>query len=157
MPIRQPVGIKVWGAILILIGGFSSLVTVLEIIDSIRFYGPESLLIVSLASLMGFLVYGVMPILFYSVGVALFMSRFWAWRSVLTGVPLLFFLFCIIQAVHVCKIISPAWHFTTVDYFFRYPDVFIKFLVLFFIFAGPLVLYFRQSGIRDYFLLQKPD
>jgi len=156
MPVGQPFGIKVWGMIMVLIGGFASLITVLEIIDSLRFYGLESILIINFASLIGFLVYGILPVMFYAVGVALFMARFWAWRAIMLVIPVLLLVFCAVQAIHVCRIVSPLRHAAVTDFLIRYPDVFLKFLIFYFLLIAPMILYFRQPGVRDYFLLQKP-
>jgi len=149
----QPFGIKVWGALLILVGGFTSLITVLEIFDSIRFYGLDSILLVSPGAVAGFLIYGMTPVLLYSTGVGLFMSREWARTLTLLILPVLLFFFVFNQALRVATLSS--------DYAFLFPDIvlfnldiFAKALLLYLAFTFPMMRYFSQRPVKEYFLLK---
>lgn len=147
---RQLWGIRAWGVLLILLGGLSSLITFFEIIDSIRFYGLASILIISLSSLAGFVVYGFTPIFLYTTGVGLFMSRLWARSAAVGLIPALLFLFFFTQALHVAKLLTFG-SFAPLELVIIRHDIFLKFLTVYLFFILPLVYYFSCPSIRKYF------
>ncbi len=153
MALRQPVGIKVWGVVLLLYGGFASLVTLLEMIDSIRFYGLGSILIESFAAIAGFIIYGITPVFMYGTGVGLFMNRPWARKAAVSFVPALLFLFFFSQSIHVARVLTRG-HYVVLELLLIRPDIFLKFLGLYLICVVPLVAYFVRPAIKDFFLSQ---
>lgn len=150
---HTPMGIKFWATILILIGGFTSLITVLEVIDSIRFYGVGSIIIEGFISLAGFFVYGLTPLILYSTGMGLFMNRVWAKQSALFIIPFLLLIFFLNQASQVAYRLSrhaeSSYQALTIQ-----SDVFIKFFIIYCLFIIPLWLYFTRKEIKLFFLLQ---
>lgn len=79
---------------MIVVGGFSTIIIFIFILDSVRIYGLSSLMITSPLAFAGFVLYGIMPLLFYSTGVSLYMAKPWARVVTLSVIPLAsFFLF----------------------------------------------------------------
>lgn len=74
---RRPVGLTILGGLLTFIGSFTSLVIFIEMVDSLVAFGFDSILITSGAAFGGFFIYGLMPIILYSTGIGLLMSRPW--------------------------------------------------------------------------------
>lgn len=149
----MPLGIRIWATILILFGGFTSLITVLEVIDSIRFYGFGSITIEGIISLAGFLVYGITPLVLYSTGMGLFMSRTWARQSAIFIVPFLLLIFFLNQASQLAGRLSrqaeSAYQALSIQ-----TDVFLKFFVVYCLLIIPLWTYFTRKEIKHFFFLQ---
>lgn len=155
MPGRQPIGVLLGGVALILAGGFTSLITLFGIIDSIRSHGLPSLLITDPLSMAGFLVYGFTPIFLYFTGVGLFMKREWARQSAVLHIPILLFLFFGNQAAHVAQLVTGS-RGNLLELLTLRIDIFLVFFVVYALFFLPMIFYFTRTGIRNYFALE-PD
>ncbi len=85
---KRPWGVTFVSSLMIVVGGFSTIIIFIFILDSVRVHGLSSLLITTPLAFLGFILYGIMPLLFYSAGVSLYMARPWARRVTMTVVPL---------------------------------------------------------------------
>ncbi len=155
MALPQPRGIKFWGGVLILYGGFSSLLTALELFESIRFYGFDSILVMSPAGLAGFVIYGFTPVSLYVTGVGLFMSRPWARRMTLIVLPLLLAFFFLNQAMHVARLLAEG-PLSSLELFSRHFNIFANFFLVYLVLIVPMLLYFRNPVVTTFFSLQDP-
>ena len=154
---RRPFGVAVLGGLMTVIGGFSTLVVFIEFIDSLRMYGFPSILINSFDALMGFFIYGTFPILFYTAGIGVITGRRWAWRAVVFAVPVImsfyfFNLACNLSRGHLGRYdLGPQELFDIVPEIFF--SVFLRYLLLF----GPLVFYFLQPDVQEFFREDNPE
>lgn len=157
LKIKRPMGVTIFGVLIIFLGGIASLALFFQIIDSIRFYGFSSLMIDSVPALFGFLTYGVTPILFYVTGLGLLLLRKWALKNVLLYVPVFSGLFFATEAYKVAlnNIYLESQSVYTVLQ--ENPDIVSDAIVRYLLFVLPIFMYFRRLSIREYFtLLSKP-
>jgi hypothetical protein len=147
----QPLGVKIWAVILVLIGGFLSLVTILEIFDSVRFYGFQSIFISNLESLIGFIIYGVTPILFYVTGIGLLQRHPRARFIAVSFIPFFLFLFIGNLALHFAATFArrgmPSQELMTLR-----GVLFLKCFLFYLLIVLPLITYLSRKDIKKYFL-----
>lgn len=151
MPTSRPLGITVIGGFFTVIGGTSSLVIFLEIIDSMRFFGMDSVFIIGYSSLWGFILYGGTPILLYATGMGLFMAKPWARRFTITILPILLLnlLFNI-----TCNVLRERFYLYSMPFyklFPLFPEVFFAVALRLCLIVLPLIFYFTRPRIRRYF------
>jgi len=62
---KRPWGVTFVSSFMIVVGGFSTVIIFVYILDSLRIYGVSSLMITGPMSLAGFILYGIMPVLLF--------------------------------------------------------------------------------------------
>jgi hypothetical protein len=148
---RRPVGITVIGAVLTFIGGFSSLVIFIEMIDSMATYGFFSVMITSPAALIGFLIYGLIPIIFYSTGIGLFTSRPWARQSLIFIIPALVMIFGFHMACNAAKRHSGMYHAMAIELLFSNFPLFLNMFFRLSLLLLPSIIYANRPNIVNFF------
>lgn len=151
MPPERPFGILIIAAVLTFWGGVTSFILIVEIIDSIRFYGFESLLVTSLVGLVGFILYAALPVLVYWTGIGVFEAKRWSYVSVTRWIPVLMACFLLNFTYNAIKSKTGELYLTFGEIFFRHFDDFFKMLAGYFITCAPLLYYLRQNTVRSYF------
>lgn len=148
---KRPLGVTVLAGILTFVGGLSSVIIFIEMIDSIRFFGFESIGISSLSSLLGLIIFGGTPVLLYSAGVGLFLSQAWARVAVQIVIPLLLFAYFFNLALTIAYQNTLLWSPSFWDILGEQSDVFFNILFRYTILIGPLIYYFSHPRIVEYF------
>ncbi len=153
MPTKIPIGVQLIGGLLMVIGGLGSLLILLEMIDSIRFLGMDSIFIVGYTSLGGFLLYGGIPVIFYLTGMGLLMSKWWARISALTLVPIWLFALLINMTCNSLREQFQAYHLSFFDLLTHFPEVFTNVGLRYCLFIFPLIFYLTRPPIRRFFYI----
>lgn len=151
MPTQKPLGIYIFGGLFTFIGGVTTLLLIIDIIDSLRFAGFDSILINNYDSFAGFLLYGCTPILFYFSGVGLFMSRKWARKLTIFTIPILTGFLSINMASHIAQS-QVSTHYS--DFFtllFNNLHIFFTLFFIYLLINLPLLIYFNNLKIILYF------
>lgn len=151
MPLKKPFGITVFAGLLIVIGGFSAVIIIIELIDSIRFFGPTSIGISSFISLFGFIIYALTPLILYSTGVGLFLSQPWAWKTIIFVLPVLLFFFFLNLAYRIAEGRSVLLNPSPLEIFFENTDVFLNVFLRYMILVLPAIYYFTLPVVTLYF------
>ena len=151
MPKYRPLGISIFSIILTFIGGFLSLILFFEILATISFSGLGSILITNLYSLGGFLIYGATPVIFYITGVGLYTSRPWALKSVIFVIPPLLFISFMNLACSFAQNNNEIYLFRVSDLIQYTPEPFLILLIIYIIIIFPMIVYFRNPFIINYF------
>lgn len=152
---QRPLGISIVGGLLTVIGGFASLVIFIEMIDSLASFGFGSILISSISSFGGFLLYGLVPILFYSTGIGLLMSRPWARWSLVFVIPPLTFVFGFHMACHVARRESAVYGAMAVELVFSHFGIFANMFFRLALIFIPLLFYVHRPLVSAYFEEEK--
>jgi len=118
----RPLGITILAGLLILIGGFLTLVILFEFIFSWWFSGLEFVLIRNTSAFFGFIRYGFLPVVFYSTGVGLFAGRIWAYFSLLYIMPLALLVFAFHLAHAQARALIHRSGLSTLDLFLLQPQ-----------------------------------
>ena len=145
----RPLGVTIIAGLLTLIGGFSSFVVFLAVIDSLRLFGLSSILVYSSGSLLGFLLYGALPVLFYATGIGLFQLRSWARRSITYFIPMIMFLWVMNLAYKLTSGQSgdPVTHAAH-----KGPEIFFSCLLIYLFCTIFVAWYFSRPSIRVLFI-----
>ncbi|MDP2654302.1 MAG: hypothetical protein Q8Q08_09750 [Candidatus Omnitrophota bacterium] len=148
---KRPIGIPVTGGLLIFSGGVGILAILFQVIDSLRVYGIGSLLITSPTALIGFVLYGMLPVLLYSSGVGIFLLRPWAWWNVTYLIPALLIVFFLCMTTIVLREQLHLHETSAIDLVIAYPVLYLNSLVRGLLLSVPLHFYFRRSSIMAWF------
>lgn len=84
---KRPLGITLIAGLTTFIGGTMTLVIFIETIDALRFLGLYGISVDTPLAMLGFVFYGLMPVVFYTTGLGLFMSYRWAYRLAVSLLP----------------------------------------------------------------------
>ncbi len=144
---RRPFGVLVIAAVFVFLGGWSMVVLVFAMIDSVRFFGLPSLAIPNLPAALGFLLFGVVPVVFYATGMGLFLRRPWARSAVLFVIPAALFLLLLHFAARMAATASWAGAGRPVP-----PEIFLQFFLRYLALVLPLTYYFTRRGVKSYFM-----
>lgn len=151
---KRPVGVLIIGCFYTAIGGFTTFLLIIAILDSLRFHGVESVLISTPASFLGFLLYGVTPILFYLTGANLIMSRPWARKAALFIIPAISLLLIIHiafkMAVLRSQYLQPGINDLLTEQFELFSIWALGFLAIF----APVAFYLTHPKVAFYFSCQ---
>ena len=148
---KRPLGLTVIASVLTGIGGVMTLMMMIEVFDAMRMLGMTGIAIESFPSFLGFLLYGVSPVLFYASGLGLFMSRRWAYLWTQKATPLLIiFLLINLSANMVQKEFYPA-RLSFVRLFSLRPQAFLWAVMLCAVIIYPILAYLRTPYIEEYF------
>jgi len=151
---ERPLGVTLVAGLLTFIGGLTTVVMIIYVIDSMNIFGFNSLFIVSIPSLLGFVLYGCIPVVFYSTGIGLFSSRPWAHRAMITLIPGITLMFFIHLACVAARRMS-GWSTATVFHlFFPYFGTFVNYLFRCALVCLPLMYYGTRPLVVAYFELQ---
>lgn len=147
---KRPIGLNIIAGGLTVIGGFTSVLVFLAVLDSMRLNGIASILVYSPSSLLGFLLYGALPVLFYSTGLGLFQFRPWARKSVLVLIPLISFgwIWNISYKMTYEEVITEH----SVLLVKGGPEMFLGLFSLYFLLFIPIFLYFSRPSVRILFV-----
>ena len=148
---QRPLGVILFGGFLTLVGAFGSLLVLIEMIDSITAFGIGTVFIDSPRSLLGFLLYGGIPILFYSTGIGLFLAQPWARTSVLLYIPLVGLFFFLHLALNLARILTDAYTAPVWEVLWHSPGTFLNVIIRYVLLISPIVWYFRKPEITEYF------
>ncbi len=148
---KRPFGVAVISSLMIVIGGFSTLIIFIIILDSVRIYGFSSILISSPAALIGFMLYGLVPVLFYAAGVSLYMARKWARTVTVTLIPLASFLLFINWKYRLAHEQTVLFNPGIGDVVYERLDFFLLSLLQFFLVFIPIEYYFHRPHVMSYF------
>lgn len=148
---KRPLGVTLIGGFLTLVGAFGSLVILIEMIDSMTAFGLNTVLISSPRSLMGFILYGGTPILFYATGIGLFLAQPWARTSVLLYIPVLGLLFFFHLALNLARIVADLYAAPVWLVLWKNPGIFMNVFVRYAFLVGPVIWYFRKREMTEYF------
>lgn len=160
MPLKKPLGVTIFASLLTVIGGFTSVVIFIELIDSIRFFGAASIGISSIISFFGFIIFAITPVLLYASGVGLFLSQPWAWKAVVYFLPVLLFFFFANLAYGVAWERSVLLDPSPVEVIFENTDVFVNVFFRYAVLVLPVIYYFTRPVVVLYFeqfLPKAPD
>lgn len=149
---RRPLGVTIIAGIFIFVGGFTSVIIFIEMIDSIRFFGPSSIGVVSIESLVGLIIFAGTPLILYSTGIGLFMAQAWSRQACLTVIPFLLFLYFVNLSVTAAYRESVLLSPSTFAVLSENPEIPLKMLLRFALLALPLMYYFRHPTVVRYFL-----
>lgn len=144
------------GGLMTVIGGFSTLVMFIEFLDSLRLFGPTSVLVNSPASLAGFLLYGTLPILFYTAGIGLITGRPWAWRAVVFIIPVIMLFYFFNFACNLTRHQLGTYDGNPSELFAAAPEVFFSVFLRYLLLFGPLIFYFHQPNVTRFFQEETP-
>ena len=150
MALKRPLGVTLWGIFFTLTGGVSLLVLLVEILIYVGNSGFQSLLIINLQGLMGFFLYAVIPVFFYTLGMGLFLLRPWARLLLIFVNPVLLQAYLINIGCHISKV--PLYG--PVDLLMipgRYPQLFMPILFIGAVLILSSILYFTKREISRYF------
>jgi len=147
---KRPLGITLIAGLTTFVGGTMTLVVFIEAVDALRLLGLYGISVDTPGSLMGFVFYGLMPLVFYATGVGLFMSHRWAYRLAISLLPGLF-------TVLIFHVITNAMRQR-----YYYPVSFFKVLIMkpqIFLWVGlfyacvvlPMLSYLKTPYIQLYF------
>lgn len=154
---KKPVGVIIIGAIMTFLGGFSSLIIFVEVIDSLRLFGFSSIWITSLYALEGFFLYAGMPIIMYTTGIGLFMYRSWARISILYVLPVMSFFFFFNIACNMIRERSYYIENLNFDLLIANFDVLVSVFLRYMFIVIPIIIYFNLSDVKFYFrIINKP-
>ena len=151
MPKYRPLGISIFAFILTFIGGFLSLILFFEILATISFSGLGSILITNLYSLGGFLIYGATPLIFYVTGVGIYTSRPWALKAVLFIIPPLLFLSFMNLACSIAQTNNNTYLFKINELIKYTPEPFLILFIIYGVIIFPMIIYFRNPFVINYF------
>ena len=151
MPKYRPLGITIFAILLTFIGGFLTLILFFEVLATISFSGLGSILITNIQSLGGFVIYGAAPVILYVTGVGLFTSRPWALKSVMFIIPPLLFMSFMNLACSVAQSHSYLYMLKMKDLIKYTPEPFLILFIIYLIIILPLIIYFRNPFIINYF------
>lgn len=150
---KRPFGITIIAGLVAFVGGTMTLVMIIEIFDTIRMLGLQGVQIDSPASFLGFILYGVTPVFFYTVGFGLFMSRRWAYLLLLRVFPILFFFLMLNITVNAAR--AQMYYYSQHSSFLKLlllnPQIFLLLIFLYFVVIWPMLSYLRLPYIEDYF------
>ena len=148
---KRPLGVALVSSLMIVVGGFSTLIIFIFILDSVRLYGLNSLMISSPLAFAGFVLYGVTPLLFYSTGVSLYMAKPWARKVTVTVIPLasffLFFNWKYRLLLAQSMLLNPGFFDVLLDQTGYFLQSFLQYLLV----CVPLVSYFSKPQVKSYF------
>ena len=148
---RRPLGINIIGAVFTLIGGFWFMITLIQIFDSIRLYGLHSVVINSFPASLGFFLYGLTPLLFYSTGMNLFMSRPWARASAAFLIPGMSLVLVMNLALKTARVRSSFYISDPLSLIVAESDVFLRFLLQYLVVFVPLIAYLNHPRVVRHF------
>lgn len=152
---RQPLGIIIIGSILTFLGGLFSLVIVIEIIDSLVRFGFESLQLTSTTSLLGFFIFGVIPVILYSTGMGLFMARPWARMTLIILIPCLALSYGFYAASRIASQETGLYDVTPLGMVLTYSSVFLNVTAKMILVSLPIIIYACQPQVKAYFRKDK--
>lgn len=147
----RPPGVTIAGGVLTFIGGFSSFVLILGLLEELQRGGWAAIAITGPASLLGFLLYGLLPLLVYSTGVALLSLRPWSYKCVVFVLPVYGFFFCLHQVVGQIQRQLFWPEARVVDLIAARPEVFWRVMLQYLLLAGPFLIYFCRSTVYHRF------
>ncbi|HQO58174.1 MAG TPA: hypothetical protein PLT76_05580 [Candidatus Omnitrophota bacterium] len=154
---KRPWGVTFVSSFMIVVGGFSTVIIFVYILDSLRIYGVSSLMITGPMSLAGFILYGIMPVLFYSAGVSLYMARPWARRATVTIIPLAgffwFFNWKYRSILGQSMLLNPG----VLDILREWPGYFFQSFLQYMLGWALLVSYFLKPHVKVYFSSEVPS
>jgi hypothetical protein len=151
MPQERPFGVLIIASVLTVWGGVASFILIVEIIDSIRFYGLASLMITNPASFAGFILYAALPIMVYSTGIAVFEAKRWAYVSTTRWIPVLMLCFLLNVTYNTLRIKTGLYNVAFLEMFFSHFDDFTGVLAGYAVTVMPLLYYLRQASVHAYF------
>ncbi len=149
-PIKRPLGVTIWAGIFSVTGGIALLILFVEILINISYAGIHSLFIINASSLVGFLLYAAIPIVFYMNGIGLFLLRPWARPMTLFVQPFLIWTFLFNISCHIGQIrlqspvdllMAPAQN----------PNLFLSLIMAGGLIVSLLITYFIRPQIAQYF------
>lgn len=153
--IKRPFGITFIAILMTVSGGIMTLITLIEIFDSIRFLGFDGISVVTPISFFGFLVFGLVPLFFYLAGMGLFLLRRWAYIFMLKFFPGLCFILFFIITINIVRQRFSYHHFNVLFMFFSRPQFFLWMMFWYVIIVWPVRLYFKIPYIESYFIEEK--
>jgi len=105
----RPIGVTIFGSVLVFLGGLASFIVLLEIFDSVNIYGIDAIAIISSNSFRGFLVFAMVPVMLYSAGLGILLLRSWARKVAVFLIPFLAVAFFMTKQNFIVWILIIAW------------------------------------------------
>ncbi len=153
----RPLGVTVVAGLLTFIGGLTTVIMIIVMIDSMNIFGFNSIFIISFSSFLGFLLYGCIPVAFYVTGIGLFSSRPWAHQAMLKLIPAVTTVYFLHLA---CVAGRRAAGWPSANFFellIPYAGLFFNYLLRSCLLCLPLVYYGSRPLVKTYFELQKKN
>ena len=151
MPERRPLGVTILSALFTFIGGVASFGILLDVIDSLRFFGLSSLAISSPAALLGFMMYAGAPVAFYATGIGLFSGSKWARYLVVRVDPIFIFFFFFNVAYTLGRKKPYLQHALPLKVMMASAANFSQIILLGIIIIAFLMMYFNKPSVKNYF------
>lgn len=154
--IKRPAGITFIASLLTLIGGAVTLFTLIEAFDAARSLGLTGIMFDKPVSFLGFLLYGAGPIMFYAMGMGLFLSQRWAYVLTEKVLPFLAFFLLMNLIVNVIRTQQPhLFRFSFFHLIRLRPHIFFWTAFWYGLLIWALLSYLRMPYIRSYFEPEK--
>lgn len=147
---KRPLGLTIIAGLVTLLGGTITLSLGFEVINAVRFSGLYGVSIGNPDALTGFLLYGLLPVLFYALGIGLYLGRYWAYGFVFKIFPFLFFLFLVSSFASVVRMRM----YGSVGFFrllFLRPQIIFWALFLSLCIVWPILNYLKLPYVERYF------
>ncbi len=148
---KRPLGVSALSIIMTCVGSIFSFVIFIEVLDALRVGGLYAVTISSPVALAGFFLYGCLPVIFYSAGVGLYMSREWA-RALTVSVacPAIFFL--LLNFVYnAIKTQYRLYHLNVFEFYIENPVLLIEIIAVYAVLVAPIIVYLRLPRVKRYF------
>lgn len=150
--IKRPLGITVIASVLTCVGGAITVVTLIEAFDALRVMGFQGIAFDQPVSFLGFVLYGIGPVFFYSLGLGLFMSRRWAYALTIKFLPVFSFVLFMNATVNIIRTQQPYFYRVSFLHLLRLrPQMFLGAIFWYGVLMWLLFMYLRLPYIRLYF------
>ncbi|MFP4472570.1 MAG: hypothetical protein ACLFPX_01695 [Candidatus Omnitrophota bacterium] len=153
MIIKRPFGIILISGVFASVGAVTTLQILFEIIDAVRYWGVEAIVISSPLALFGFFLYGCAPLIFYSLGVGLFSSRQWARDVSIRLVPPVSFFLIMNWQTKTIRTEFALWRAPLGYVFVKHPVPYFRTFFLWALAMLMIMKYLRSEMIRTHFHL----